>query len=134
MKMMPKLRPNRWDFFTAFLVAALALLSAWKIWEGNSGETLSAVVSVDGKQTEMISLTDLQEPEELTLTANGFTLHLVLDQTGVRMASSNCPTQDCVHTGTINHAGQSIVCLPARVSVQLVGGEENHDAVDIVIG
>ena len=39
-----------------------------------------------------------------------------------RVAESDCPGQDCVHTGTITRAGQSIVCLPEQVVVQLTGG------------
>ena len=134
MRKKPELRPNGWDAVVAGLVVLLALLSAWKVWGGASGGALTAVISVDGVQTEMVELGTLREPEERTLKANGFTLHLVLDQEGACMASSDCPTQDCVHTGTITHAGQSIVCLPARVSVQLVGGETSEDVVDVVIG
>ena len=134
MRSKPELRPNGWDAVVAGVVVLLALLSAWRVWGGASGGALTAVISVDGVQTEMVELDALREPEERTLTANGFTLHLVLDREGACMASSDCPTQDCVHTGTITHAGQSIVCLPARVSVQLVGGVQNGDAVDVVIG
>ena len=130
----PELRPNGWDAVVAGVVILLALLSAWRVWGGTSGGALTAVISVDGVQTERVDLGALREPEERTLTANGFTRHLVLDQEGACMVSSDCPTQDCVHTGTITHAGQSIVCLPARVSVQLVGGEQDGDAVDAVIG
>ena len=38
-------------------------------------------------------------------------------------------TVDCVHTGTITRAGQSIVCLPEQVVVQLSGGGSGPDAV-----
>ena len=41
---------------------------------------------------------------------------------------------DCVHTGRITRSGQSIVCLPARIVIQLTGGQPDGDAVDIVIG
>ena len=52
----------------------------------------------------------------------------------MRVAEADCPTQDCVHTGTITRSGQSIVCLPARIVIQLTGGQPDGDAVDIVIG
>ena len=41
---------------------------------------------------------------------------------------------DCLHTGAVSRSGQSIVCLPARVIVQLVGGSEADPGVDAVIG
>ena len=48
------------------------------------------------------------------------------------MAESDCPTQDCVHTGAVHDAGRSIVCLPARLTVRLTGGESG--GVDAVVG
>lgn len=51
------------------------------------------------------------------------TYHLTIEMTpeGVRVAQSDCPGGDCVRTGTITRAGQSIVCLPEQVVVQLTG-------------
>ena len=54
--------------------------------------------------------------------------------TGIRVALSDCPTQDCVHTGIIDRSGQSIVCLPARVIIRLEGGQRDPDALDAVLG
>ena len=53
---------------------------------------------------------------------------------GLYVADADCPTQDCVHTGTITRAGQSIVCLPARIIIRLEGGTVDRDAPDVVIG
>ena len=50
------------------------------------------------------------------------------------MEEADCPTQDCVHTGTITRTGQSIVCLPARIIIRLEGGTVDKDAPDVVIG
>ena len=43
------------------------------------------------------------------------------------------PTRDCVHTGAISRAGQSIVCLPAQVVVHLEGASA-PDAPDVIVG
>ena len=68
--------------------------------------------------------------EEMTVTVEGdYHLTILLDRDGVRVAESDCPGQDCVHTGTITRAGQSIVCLPEQVVVQLTGGGGGPDAV-----
>ena len=63
---------------------------------------------------------------------SGYTLHVVLTAEGVWVERSDCPTQDCVHTGHISRSGQSIVCLPARVVIRLEGGTDS--GVDAVIG
>lgn len=134
MKRFPELRPNGWDLMVLAVVLMLALGSAWTVW-GGTGDTdhLRAVIFVDGAEVETVDLSQLSREEERIIQANGYTLHLEVRSTGVRVRDADCPTQDCVHTGSITHSGQSIVCLPARVSVQLMGAETT-DSVDVVIG
>ena len=55
-------------------------------------------------------------------------------QPGVQVEHADCPTQDCVHTGIITRAGQSIVCLPARIIIRLEGGSEPDGGPDLIIG
>ena len=127
----PKLRPGIWDALVALTVAVLAVACAWTVWGGqDESGALTAVVSVYGVETERLAL----EEAERTIQAGGYTLRLRLTETEVWVESSDCPTQDCVHTGHISRSGQSIVCLPARVIVRLEGGETVDTGVDAVIG
>ena len=127
----PKLRPGTWAALVALTVAVLAVACAWTVWGGqDESGALTAVVSVDGVETERLAL----EEAERTIQAGGYTLRLRLTETEVWVESSDCPTQDCVHTGHISRSGQSIVCLPARVIVRLEGGETVDTGVDAVIG
>ena len=127
----PKLRPGIWDALVALTVAVLAVACAWTVWGGqDESGALTAVVSVDGVETERLAL----EEAERTIQAGGYTLRLRLTETEVWVESSDCPTQDCVRTGHISRSGQSIVCLPARVIVRLEGGETVDTGVDAVIG
>jgi len=133
MKSYPKLRPNGWDALVALAVVLLAVFCVSVTWLGSTDADLRAVISVDGTEVERIDLTKLAEPVEKVVQANGYTLRLTLDASGVTMAESDCPTQDCVHTGTVARSGQSIVCLPARVIIQLEGTVQS-DGPDVVIG
>ena len=47
----------------------------------------------------------------------------------VAITESNCPGMDCVHSGFINSMGRSIVCLPNKVEIRIVGESE----VDFVV-
>ena len=134
MNMSPKLRPGIWDALAALLVAALAVGCAWAVWSGgDQGTELTAVVSVDGVETERLAL-KAADGTERTIRAGGYTLRLRMTETEVWVESADCPTQDCVHTGHISRGGQSIVCLPARVIIQLEGGAQVDTGVDAVIG
>ena len=134
MKSSPKLRPCGWDALVVLLVLLLAVGCAWAVWGGQSqGTELTAVVSVDGVEKERLPLKKA-DGTEWTISSNGYTLHVVLTAEDVWVEESDCPTQDCVHTGHISRSGQSIVCLPARVIVRLEGGQKDESAPDVVIG
>ena len=128
----PKLRPSFWDGLVVLTVMILAVGPAVLSWTGNHQEgPLTAIISVDGVQEEPLSL---EEAEVQTVHANGYTLEIAVENGEVWVVSSDCPTQDCVHTGPISRSGQSIVCLPARVIVTIEGAADNSDGPDIVIG
>ena len=48
---------------------------------------------------------------------------------GAWVWEADCPNLRCVKTGKIRYAGQSIVCLPHKVAVRIVGGASALDAV-----
>lgn len=127
----PELKFNRYDAVVAAIVALLAVAVA--LWfylpKTQSGE-LAVVISTGGEEAERVKLNNFTET---TVTHNGYTLRITADGNGVRVADSDCPTQDCVHTGTITRAGQSIVCLPAQVVVHLEGAA-SADAPDVIVG
>ena len=124
-----KLRPTWWDGAVAALVAALAVLSAvWYYGGLESSGPLTATILHRGQVVQTVRLDRLTE--ELTVLVEGdYHLTVTLNKTGVRVCESDCPHQECLHTGTITRAGQSIVCLPEQVVVQLSGGGSGPDAV-----
>ena len=127
----PELKWNRYDAVAALIVALLAVASA--LWfylpKVNSGG-LTVVISVDGQQTERARLDRFTQT---TVSNGGYTLRVASDGESVWIASSDCPGQDCVHTGRIRRGGQSIVCLPAQVVVYLEGAA-SPDAPDVIVG
>ena len=140
MKSSPKLRPCLWDALVVLLIVALAAACALAVWSrGTDAGELTAVVTVDGTEAERIPLKDFPDGER-TYSGNGYTIHVRLaagedgNGPGLSVKKADCPTQDCVHTGTITRAGQSIVCLPARIIIRLEGGTVDQDAPDLVIG
>ena len=128
MRRSPDLRPRIWDALVVIAVIALAVGIGLKTWGADQGGALSVVISVDGSETQRLPLGE----DTRIIETDGAVLTVQMDDTGVWVAGSDCPTQDCVHTGKITRGGQSIVCLPGRVSIQLVGGGD--DGIDAVIG
>ena len=66
--------------------------------------------------------------------ANGGTNLLVIEDGAARIEEASCPDGVCVHTGRIRRNGQSIVCLPNQVVVEIVSETENSSGVDMTAG
>ncbi|MBI4712834.1 MAG: NusG domain II-containing protein [Planctomycetes bacterium] len=45
---------------------------------------------------------------------------------GVHILHSDCPAQVCVHTGWIKNIGETIICLPNKVLLEIKGDEEGE--------
>ena len=141
MKQSPETRLTRWDGLVILLVVLAMAVSGVTIWgAGEQTDDLTVVVSVDGEVVDRCALTELPDSDHGGVYShNGYTLRVGLsypiypDKPCIRVVESDCPTQDCVHTGEIYRAGQSIVCLPARIIIQLEGTPEG-DGPDVVIG
>ena len=131
-RLSPKLRPGIWDALVVLAVVVLAAAVAVLVWRGGHADgPVMAAVSVDGVEYEAVPIEELAEQ---TINANGYTLKIAATEGEIWVEASDCPTQDCVHTGHISRSGQSIVCLPARVIITLEGSADNSDGPDIVIG
>lgn len=130
MRRSPELRPVWGDAVVVLAVLALALVCGVFTWGGGRAG-LTAVVSVGGEEIDRFPL----DSAERTYSANGYTLTVTASPDGAQVSSSDCPTQDCVRTGTVSRSGQSIVCLPARFILRLEGpSEADASGVDAVVG
>lgn len=125
-----ELKFNRFDALVALIIALLAVTAAlWFYLPRSQSGQLTVVISVAGEETRRVPLSDFTET---TVTGGSYTLRVSTRDGGVAVTDSDCPTQDCVHTGVITRAGQSIVCLPAQVVVHLEGTAP--DVPDVIVG
>ena len=129
----PELRPTRFDVLVAAAVAVLAIVLA--VWFygglGRSGP-VGVVITHDGEEVASFSLNMLDGDRTVEIDGE---YHLTIRAThdGVWVAHSDCPTQDCVRTGVVSASGQSIVCLPEKVVVKIVGMKTEDDP-DLILG
>ncbi len=82
-------------------------------------------VVIDG---ELYETYPLDIPREVSL--NGGTNLLVIEGGVAYLSYANCPDRTCVNTGKISYNGQSIVCLPNRITIRVISGESG--GVDFV--
>lgn len=91
---------------------------------GNESGKGTVEVRVDGTLYGTYSL-----EEEQTIEVNETNRIEITDQV-VRMIWAECPDQICVDHKAISRAGESIICLPNKVVVSIVDGDDAElDAV-----
>ena len=123
--MAQKLNFRRGDLVVIASVLLLALLvAAMFIPRGAQGAAVE--IYRDGQLIHSLPLT---EDRELTVSGQYQNTVSVKDGT-VRITRSDCPGEDCVHSGSISRPGRSIVCLPNRVEIRISGSAQ----VDIIAG
>ena len=121
------LRFRRGDLLALGLVlAAAAALAAVLLLRAAPGA--EARVYLDGKLLAVLPL-----DRDAVYEAAGTYVNTITVRNGaVAVTASDCPGNDCVHSGWISAAGRSIVCLPNRLEVRITGGA--GDGVDAVTG
>lgn len=117
------------DLLVFLLAAVLAGIGFWQ-WLPASGAPV-AVIEQNGKEVRRVELDSISQPETLVLEGE-ISVTVLLEPGQVSIIHSDCPDQICVNTGVLTRPGQSAVCLPARVSVRIVG--ESGSGVDGMTG
>ena len=112
---------------TAVVTAALVMIALLLIPSGGNGRVIARIYQ-DG---EVIRELRLEENTEITV--EGAYRNTISVRDGkIAFTHSDCPGEDCVHSGWISAPGRSAVCLPNRVEIRLEG-EADTDDVDAVV-
>ena len=90
-------------------------LFARKLTEEQDGKRV--VVSVDGVEVASFPL-DEDRTYEISGYDEGHNTLIIRDGEAY-MSDASCPDHLCMGMGKISHAGQSIICLPNRVIVEI---------------
>lgn len=115
------------DIYFVMAVAAIALCLICQRFMF-SKEGARVVVQRDGKTVGTYSLA---EEERLVFTSEDGGKNVLAIRDGkAYMETADCPDKLCVKQGAIGREGESIICLPHKLVIQVIGGEDREaDAV-----
>lgn len=81
-------------------------------------------IQIKGKEIRQVRLTGNTEKIEIPLEQNGKVKNrLVVDGEHVDMIEADCPDQLCVLHNPISEVGETIICLPNKVVLEIKGSE-----------
>lgn len=124
-KTFAEIRPLAGDW--AIMVASLVLVGVLfaTLWQGEhaarlrirQGDSIYATFSLDQQRT-------------LEVSGPLGRSRIVIDHGRVRFERSPCTNQYCVHQGWLSRAGQAAICLPNRISLELLGDKKIYDSLN----
>ena len=122
-----RLRFQKGDIFAVALVVMLAVVTVFCFLPKDDSVARVAEIYLDGERIETL---DLRKDQKVSIDGN---YHNTVTVSGGKVAitASDCPGEDCVHSGAIQSSGRSIVCLPNEVEVRVVAQTSD---VDFVVG
>ncbi len=105
------------------IVAAVILLFAFRQYKKGADAAGYAVVKVDGEEFKRYPLDeDRTDVIETDYGSN----YLEITDGVVNMTDADCPDQVCVDMKPISKTGETIVCLPHKLVVEIEGSEESE--------
>lgn len=117
---------KRWDFIIVFFLILLSFLPIF-IFQGVQREREMessinvAVISVNNKEIKRIALDEPSEPLIFDVEDGDGGVNTIEVRDGkIRIKAANCTDQVCVRTGFIQKQGETIVCLPHKVIIEIL--------------
>ena len=92
----------------------------------SGADKTQVVIKVEGKVYGTYSLS---KDQTITIEEYGHYNRVEIKDGKVQMMEANCHNQLCVNQGAITTSNIPIVCLPNRVVVEIVDGEEEVDVL-----
>ena len=91
----------------------------------SSGEKITAQIYYNGESYGTVNLYEIKEPCQLAVGR----CILLFESDGVTFVSSECEDRLCINRGKLKRAGDTMACVPERVSVVLKAEKNEADAV-----
>ena len=96
-------------------------------------DSVYAIIKVDGKTYKEIPLSSLKEDDSFTIkTENGNNTILVKDNK-ISITNATCHDSLCVDQGSKSKVGDSIVCLPHKLIIEIKGKEKDSSSDDFIL-
>lgn len=136
---------KQWRFMDGVVIACLVVLSfvPLVVFSVNHKENPAteegniAIISIDGKEVDRFVLNKETKHKEKTYYPGKDKYNIVeMEGTKIRVKEDNSPDQIAVRTSWISKPGQTSICLPHKLVIEIVSGkpaDEKEDDDDMII-
>lgn len=104
------------------LVIGLLIPLGYQLFHHTPGNTVT--ITVDGQLWRTLSLST---DTTIDIPGRGGTNTLCIKNGQASITEADCPDKLCVHQASIQHNGESLVCLPHKVIVKVTADASDED-------
>ena len=113
------------DWIVLMLGALLTIWLALALWQGGIAD--KAIIRQGGK---IFSEVPLSRNQTISVSGPLGISQITIFNRQARIAADPSPRQYCVRQGWLKQAGETAICLPNQVSVELSGGSKRYDSLN----
>ncbi len=113
------------DKIVILLILLFAIFSIFErfVFSKNSDENI--VIRSDGV---IVKETSLNNNGKFLIKSKEGELTCIIENQKVKVIESTCPDKLCIKQGWVSYQGESIICLPNRITITITGGNEGVDS------
>lgn len=113
----------------ALFLTAASLFAIRFLYNASTGKIGGSKVEITSDGV-LFGIYPLDGDESIEVTSSYGHNTVRIENGACFVESADCRDLICVHSGKIRNRGESIICLPNRLSVRIIGeGEDGYDAV-----
>lgn len=115
-------RTLRNDLILVAVITVIAAIGLF-LWNSNRTQGTGVAVYIDGVQTAVYPLSENREVDIITGDEEEHLNRLVIRDGTVSVSEANCPDAICVKTRAATYVGETIVCLPHKLVIEIVASD-----------
>lgn len=125
--MIKKIAAHKFEIISVILILIFSL-SIYIFFHHKKNTEKFAIIEQNGTQIYKINLSDVKNPYDIEIN-DKFHVIIRVEQNKIYFKESTCPDKLCKKMGKISFPGQTAICLPAKISIRIVGQENEFDAI-----
>lgn len=115
------MKRSDFGFLVAVLGVAALVYLGYTFWYGEEGTVVR--VTVDGEVYGEYPIDEENRVKVECEGENGFN-EIVIEGGKASVVSADCPDGLCIKQRAVSRTGESIICLPHKLVITIIGGEE----------
>lgn len=131
---------EQWRFMDGVVIICLIMLSfaplvVFSMNQKNQTTTGTiAVIKIDGKEVDRFELNENTKHYEKTYYPGKDKYNIIeMEGTRIRVREDNSPDQIAVRTSWISKVGQTSICLPHKLVIEIISANPSENDEDMII-